>query len=242
MLELILACALIQDPPKPPMPPPPPGVKGPQDPHRADVEARMNDLKRKLDSTEDPEERERIMDEIRELKMQMGHPGPKMPMDLSPEKYAKMEEEALAFLKESSPAQYAEIQRAKEGGNKDAYKGMIFEAFNRAQMLKKLKEVDPKAYDLEVKLQAAEDKSRSLGDKIRTAKDNDTKEDTKRELRTVLAELFDLREQRQQRDIENLQKEIQKLNDRLKSRRASKDKIVDKRLSEMVGEAENLDW
>lgn len=237
MLEFALALALAQDPVKPPPPPPPP--KKVQDPHHADIDARMADLKRKFDSTEDPAERQRLMDEMIRLKESMAHPGPR---DISPEKFAKIEEDALAFLKETSPQMLAEAQRAKDGGRLDAYKGMIFEAYERSQHLKKLKEVDPASYELEVKLMKLEEKTQTLAREIRAAKDNDAKEDGKRELRKALAELFDARSDRQKRDIDMLLKEIEKLKERLNSRNANKEKIVDKRLSEMLGEADNLDW
>ena len=73
-----------------------------------------------------------------------------------------------------------------------------------------------------------------------------TKEDEKRDLRKKLADAlnqeFDVHLQHQQKELEDLEKQIASLRTLLKKRVDSKSAIVERRLEQLVQEAEGLGW
>jgi hypothetical protein len=73
-----------------------------------------------------------------------------------------------------------------------------------------------------------------------------TKEDEKKEIRKkltdVLSQQFDQRLQQQQKEIDDLEKQIASLKEVLKKRTAAKATIVERRIDALVQEAEGLGW
>ena len=73
-----------------------------------------------------------------------------------------------------------------------------------------------------------------------------TKEDEKKEIRKkltdVLSQQFDQRLQQQQKEVDDLEKQIASLKDVLKKRTAAKATIVERRIDQLVQEAEGLGW
>lgn len=73
-----------------------------------------------------------------------------------------------------------------------------------------------------------------------------TKEDEKKEIRKKLTDLlsqqFDQRLQQQQKEVDDLEKQIAALKEVLKKRTAAKTTIVERRIDQLVQEAEGLGW
>ena len=64
----------------------------------------------------------------------------------------------------------------------------------------------------------------------------------KEKLRNKLNELFDLKEQTKKQDVERLEKRLKSLKHSLSVRSKNKDKIVNRRLNQLIGEDKYLDW
>ena len=71
---------------------------------------------------------------------------------------------------------------------------------------------------------------------------NPPKETMKKELVSTLNELFDLKEADKKREISRLENELKKLNDMIDSRNKNRERIIDKRFNEMMGQPEYLEW
>ena len=71
---------------------------------------------------------------------------------------------------------------------------------------------------------------------------NYDKSKTKAELRQKLTELFDLREAEKKAEVESLEKRLKELKEKLAQRTGSRDKIIDERLAELLGEKKYLGW
>jgi hypothetical protein len=73
-----------------------------------------------------------------------------------------------------------------------------------------------------------------------------TKEEEKRDIRKkltdVLAKQFDQHVQKQQKELEDLEKQIADLRALVKKRQGAKEKIVERRIDQLVQEAEGLGW
>ncbi len=64
----------------------------------------------------------------------------------------------------------------------------------------------------------------------------------KKKLREKLAEIFDLQQQRRNREIAKIEERLGKLKDTLKKREDAKDSIVDRRLETLTGGVDELGW
>ncbi|MBU2573939.1 MAG: hypothetical protein KKH28_07690 [Elusimicrobia bacterium] len=126
--------------------------------------------------------------------------------------------EILADLRETAPAEYKmTVNVARKLLNRSA------------------KENDEKIEADAVREIALEYETKKLSRKYEKASDAD-KAAIKTELKAKLSELFDLRLKGHEIRVQRMEKELAKLKKNIKTRKASKDKIVQERLSQMTGE------
>jgi hypothetical protein len=114
-------------------------------------------------------------------------------------------------------------------------------AFADLKHLMAIKEIDTQRYEQLWRIRELEAESRSLGRDYRDAS-GAAKAETLKELRTVVEELFDLREKERQREIEKLEERLQSLKSTLDTRKKNKDKIVSHRVDELTGKAKQYEW
>lgn len=62
------------------------------------------------------------------------------------------------------------------------------------------------------------------------------------ELREALAKQFDVQKQRRELELARIEERIKKLRDQIKKRNDARDTIIDRRLDQLVNEAEGLGW
>ena len=82
----------------------------------------------------------------------------------------------------------------------------------------------------------------SLSNQYRRSQDQEARASIERELRTVLDELFDLREEEKRADLERMSRELERLRSIISERRTNKAEIVDRRLQQLIGERETMEW
>jgi hypothetical protein len=85
-------------------------------------------------------------------------------------------------------------------------------------------------------------KSAQLVQQLMKAEKTEDKADIKKKLTEVLNEQFDLRLKQQEKELADLEKEIASLRAVLKKRQDAKSAIVDRRIEQLVQEAEGLGW
>lgn len=76
---------------------------------------------------------------------------------------------------------------------------------------------------------------------VKTDKE-DEKRDLRKKLTDVLSQQFDTRMQQQKKELEDLEKEIAHLRDVIGKRQASKEKIVERHVEQLLLDAEGLGW
>lgn len=91
------------------------------------------------------------------------------------------------------------------------------------------------------KTQELEAASRRLARQIRSAQ-GEQRAALLQELTKVLNEIFDEREGLRKRDVEQLTKQLSKLQETLNNRQKNKAKILEHRLKQLTGEDEDLEW
>ncbi len=104
-----------------------------------------------------------------------------------------------------------------------------------------MKKGDPEGFKMMEQIRAMEERSHRLAEEIREAPPQERKE-RKAELKTLLGELFDLREEARQRELGALKKRVGELEKKLERRKALKAEIVGRRQAELLGERDELDW
>ncbi|TMQ34876.1 MAG: hypothetical protein E6K70_05300 [Planctomycetota bacterium] len=92
-----------------------------------------------------------------------------------------------------------------------------------------------KQYDLQ-------DQSLQLAQKYVKTEKEDEKKDLRKNLTQVLGRQFDLHLEAQQKELDELEKQVAKLKNVLKKRKDAKENIVERRLEQLVQDADGLGW
>jgi parvulin-like peptidyl-prolyl isomerase len=92
-----------------------------------------------------------------------------------------------------------------------------------------------KQYDLQ-------NQSLQLAQKYVKTEKEDEKKDLRKNLTQVLGQQFDLHLEAQQKELDELEKQVAKLKAVLKKRKDAKENIVERRLEQLVQEADGLGW
>ena len=112
------------------------------------------------------------------------------------------------------------------------------------------KEENPEQFKTWFSYKKNEYKSLALAENIRhLSRKKDKSDDDKAmiktrtdELKTILGTLFALRLEHQKREVENLRNEIREVESHIKKRETNRDKIIERKLSQMTGKEDDLDW
>ena len=150
-------------------------------------------------------------------------------------------EEVLAWLKENEPATMGRLMKLEEEGRNEDAKRLLAEAGMRVRELKELKQRDPKGYEKMMELRRLELESMTLADQARLAPPEE-REAAQKKLRETLSRLFDLREESRVRELAELKRRVEGLEKALAERKTNKDRIVEKRRRELLGEKSEDDW
>lgn len=162
-------------------------------------------------------------------------PGP--PPELTEDQIAKM----MEFAKEYFPTFYSHSQEIKDI-NPEEYKKLILERFPMIMELLGLKGKEPELFNVVVKNIEMEDKSGYLSMKYIESSDETEKANIERELKTLLAELFPLKQKEEKIKADKMEEEVKKIRELIEQREANKDTIIQDRLNELTGKNQYLKW
>jgi hypothetical protein len=134
--------------------------------------------------------------------------------------------ENLKELKKINKEEYIELLRESQ------YRNMRYPFATKREksMLQREKEI----FELEVT-------ARVLSQKYSKQKSVD-KGKIKTELSTTLSKLFDLKEMNRKSQVEELEKQLTELKNELQVRSKNKEEIIRRRIQELLGEDDYLDW
>jgi hypothetical protein len=150
-------------------------------------------------------------------------------------------EEILAWLRENEPDTIQRILKLQEEDRNDEAVRIFAETGPRIRELKELKQRDPKGFEKMMELRRLERESLSQADQARTAPPEE-REAARKKLRETLSRLFDLREESRLRELGELKRRVEGLEKAMGERKANKDRIVEKRRRELLGEKSEDDW
>lgn len=156
---------------------------------------------------------------------------------------------ALKFYKANFPFVFEKAQRLLRVEPGEAVDVFVDE-FREYREILEDKDEEPEEFKDWVEYKKNEFKSFQLAEKIRglARKKQQTDEDkaaiTKDtgELKSVLGIMFQLRLADQKREIEELRGEIKELESTITKREASREKIIERKLNQMLGKEDDMEW
>ena len=236
MIALLLS-ALLQEPPRPEP------VRPPRE--REAIER----LRREIEALPaDSPERTRKQAELRRLELPQPRPEtpprPRPVVPPPPPPGGEGERDLSAvwnWLKANEPETWRRVEKASESGRRPEAMRLLAEAEPRMREMADLQARDPKAYEKAQELRRLEQETLSIAERAREAVPAD-REAAAKKLRESLDRLFDLREEQKARELDELKRRVAEIEKQLDARKVSKDRIVDRRKRELLGERLQDDW
>jgi hypothetical protein len=107
--------------------------------------------------------------------------------------------------------------------------------------LRRMQEEDPEMYDL---LMADEDLDRQALEKAEQVRraTSETREKLKTELVDIVGKHFEARQKRRELQLKRMENEIQRLRDAIKARNEAREEVVNRRIVELTGNDNPLDF
>ncbi len=264
MIASLLLVLVAQNPPPPP--PPPRAERSPRE------QEAIERLRRELDALPpNSPERDRKQAELRRLEMPQPRPANPPPRPPNPDEdplYKSFKrdgeeqtdprrgpprpeapphppvplEQVRAWLRENDPETSRRVEQAsgEEGRGAEAFR-LLREAEPRVREMIELKNRDPKAFEKTQELRRLERESLEIAERARGASPAD-REVAVKKLKESLDRLFDLREEQKARELDELKRRVGEIEKQLETRKASKERIVDRRKRELLGERLQDDW
>lgn len=153
----------------------------------------------------------------------------------------EMEQAAFRFLETYHPSRADDLKRMKMM-QPERYSRMIVDIFQRAERLRMFQKEDPERYELEVRQETLDEKTFSLAQAYRNAKDEKEKQSLKQQLESTVSEHFDVREQIKESELKRMESDLQRLKERLKQRKANKSEVVKQRVNQLMTIGSGLEW
>lgn len=152
------------------------------------------------------------------------------------------EQEETRILEKLTPELKADLQKVKKV-DPEQYKEFLHDAqFAHYDIFTGfMDDLERDLYKSERKIDELELHTKAIGIQYQHAS-SDNKQNLKNEMRAKLGTLFDLKEKQREFEIQMLEKEIAQLKESLVVRKKNKDDIILRRLSELTGTDEYLDW
>ena len=169
--------------------------------------------------------------------------------DYDEDDHEELEKDAYHFYKKHAPIAGELVEFLEKRGEEEHAMELKDHLFERYLEFIDIKEEHPEDARRLMALEVSELQAMFLGVKIqdlRTNKDsNEAQSMAKKlqaELTTHLQKLFDQRIEMEERELEHLKAETEEREKRLKTRSDNKKKIIERRIRELTGQADELDW
>lgn len=150
-------------------------------------------------------------------------------------------EEVRGWLRENEPETYRRLMQTQEEGRRPESMRMLEEASMRMREMNELKQRDPKGFEKLMEMRRLERESFTLAEAARRAPPEE-REAAASKLKESLGRLFDAREEVRARELVELKRRVEALEKALTDRKGAKDKLVEKRRRELMGEKSDEDW
>ena len=107
--------------------------------------------------------------------------------------------------------------------------------------MQRLEQDDPEMYRLLAEDNRLEREAQSLARQVRAAK-SDEREKLRAELAVTVDKHFEVRQQRRELSLKRMEEELKRLREAIESRTKGREEIVQKRLTELIGDDKELEF
>jgi hypothetical protein len=150
-------------------------------------------------------------------------------------------DEVRAWLKDNEPETLRRLEQLQAEGRREEVARLMSEIAPRIRELKEMKERDPKGFEKMIEMRRLERESMEQAEQARRAPPED-REAAAKKLKETLSRLFDMREEMRLRELAELKRRVEALEKALADRKTPKERIVEKRRRELMGEKSEDDW
>ncbi len=105
-----------------------------------------------------------------------------------------------------------------------------------------LRIIDEKYHEDNARIAELENSCYKLAAQYQDSKETEKKRRLESELKTAVNDLFELREAVREREMKRLETDLSQMREKLAQRRANKAQVVQKRLDQLLGKKDDLDW
>ncbi len=163
--------------------------------------------------------------------------------DLLPEWEISVQDfkQAVETIKKDEPDYYAALLLIKKD-DEEYYTELVADWIFEQRDLEDMKQHDPEYYNESKKQADLEKEERRLTGLYRTAKTEVEKQSINKKLMVLLDQLFDEKLRLQKLDVRELESELSSIKRDIERREKNKQKIIERRLAELKGEDEDLEW
>ena len=224
------------------------GLRAEQDP-RAQRERELRELIEELENAirdeEDERKRAKLKEDLTAVRRELDDLRAKGPPKKPPK--GPPEDPYLGWLRKNHPEAADNIARLRELGKLDEAERALREARDKFRTEgppppPPMHHPDRPAPPEARKIDEMERQGGELAERIRRAKDEKERGTLKAELKSLISKLFDLKEELRRREVEALARELEELRSQLKRRLDNRDKIIEARLRQLLGEEDGWDW
>lgn len=145
------------------------------------------------------------------------------------------------FLQDFAPKKLEAIQRLGATDPRQL-RNALSEAYQLMRKAQALKETDPDAYERYRDRFQLEGQVKEIIQGMRQSKDEQAKQNGKEKLKELLGQLFDIKCEEADGEIEAAAKRLEDMKQVLAKRRAAKERIVERHVNVLTGEDDYLRW
>lgn len=147
----------------------------------------------------------------------------------------------LDMIKVNEPDEMGDLLEEKKKNPAKYYEKLV-RTWEDVKRLNRFKNEDPKRYQQFKRQLHLDRECKNLARQYKKLKNNSKKAAIRTQLKNRLSEFFELREAEKTDKIKELEHELEKLKEMVKFRDKNKDKIIEKRLNEMLDGKKQLEW
>lgn len=151
------------------------------------------------------------------------------------------DEQMFDFLEKFDPERLQRLVHL-EDVDPEAFHKVLEETRREFTRLQELKKRNPERFEQMMQERRMEQETGKLAMHYRNSKNAEEKEKISREIRERLEKLFDLRESQKETEIKRMEEELTKLKEKSKTRKDSRDKIINRHQKELQGEDDDMQW
>lgn len=150
------------------------------------------------------------------------------------------EQELVAFVKEVNPPLAERIEKVRSV-NHEEYRRLLFDVAKHYNEVKRLQANNPDLAAKAVEVMRSEGRTTELAEMYKRSQDPQEKEKIRSEMKSLLFQAFDNKLALREAQAGFIENELQQLKARIAQKRQNKEKIIEKRFSDLT--AENyLQW